>query len=170
MSTMGLMKTPPPGKDDVEEAVARYGAEMYGLAVAITGNVHDAEDAYQSAWSNALGHWEQLRDISKRRSWLASTVARSAMQVRRRRAFSNRWHVTLSEAPDLSTVMRWDPGLGSAIAHLSARQRAVITLHFGHGFTLDEVAAILECRGGTVRSHLARALATLRVRLGDERA
>jgi hypothetical protein len=64
---MGLIKTPPPGKDDVEEAVARYGAEMYGLAVAITGNVHDAEDAYESAWSNALGHWEQLRDISKRR-------------------------------------------------------------------------------------------------------
>lgn len=65
---MGQINPSPPGKDDVEEAVARYGAEMYGLAVAITGNVHDAEDAYESAWSNALGHWEQLRDISKRRS------------------------------------------------------------------------------------------------------
>lgn len=169
MTTMGLIETPPPGSDDVEEAVARYGSEMYGLTLAITANVHDAEDAYQTAWSDALRSWTKIRDVSKRRAWLASIAARSAMHTRRRRAISNRLHVPFSEATALMTVMHWDAELGTAISHLSPRQRAVITLHFGHGFTLDEVGTILNCRGGTVRSHLGRALANLRVVIGDDR-
>jgi RNA polymerase sigma factor (sigma-70 family) len=170
MSTMGLTETPPRKSDDVEEALVRFGPEMYGLALAITTNVHDAEDAYQIAWTNALRHWEQIRDVSKRRSWLASITARSASHIRRRRALTSRWQAPLSDAMALSSVMRWDADLGTAIAQLSTRQRAVIVLHYGHGFTLEEIAAILKCRGGTVRSHLSRALANLRVGIGGDRA
>ena len=166
---MGHTKTPLPGKDDVEEAVARFGSEMYGLALAITANLHDAEDAYQTAWFDALRNWTRIRDVSKRRSWLASIAARSAIRVRRRHALSSRLHVPFSEASELSSVMQWDAELGAAIGQLSTRQRAVITLHYGHGFTLDEVAVILKLRGGTVRSRLARALASLRLHVGDDR-
>jgi DNA-directed RNA polymerase specialized sigma24 family protein len=35
---------------DVDLAVARFGPELYGLALAITANRADADDAYQSAW------------------------------------------------------------------------------------------------------------------------
>lgn len=170
MSTMGLTESPPRKSDDVEQALARFGPEMYGLALAITTNVPDAEDAYQTAWTNALRNWEQIRDVSKRRSWLASTTARSAIHVRRRRRFTSRWQAPLSEALALSSVMNWDADLGAALSRLSTRQRAVIVLHYGHGFTLDEIAAILRCRGGTVRSHLSRALSHLRVALGGDRA
>jgi DNA-directed RNA polymerase specialized sigma24 family protein len=36
--------------------------------------------------------------------------------------------------------MEWDPTLGTALAHLSPRQRAVVDLHYGQGYSLDEAA------------------------------
>ncbi|HUZ71171.1 MAG TPA: sigma-70 family RNA polymerase sigma factor [Candidatus Saccharimonadales bacterium] len=165
---MGSKEVPLPLADDAEEALARFGAEMYGLALTITGNVPDAEDAYQTAWANALNNWSQLRDPSKRRSWLASIAAHTATHVLRLRAATLRWQVPLSDELRLSALMAWDPGLAGAINRLSARQRAVVALHYGYGFSLDEVASVLGTRGGTVRSHLSRALAKLRVSLGGE--
>lgn len=168
MSTMGITNAPRPRTDDAETALALFGAEMYGLTLAITGNVPDAEDAYQTAWANALAHWSQLRDVSRRRSWLASIAARSATNACRLRRIRLRSQLPLSDALHLSSVMAWDPVLGGGLERLSTRQRAVVSLHYGYGFSLDEVASILGSRGGTVRSHLSRALANLRLGLGGD--
>jgi RNA polymerase sigma-70 factor (ECF subfamily) len=156
--------------DDPEDAVRAFGSQMYALAVAITGNIPDAEDAYQIAWLDALGHWNQLREKSKRRQWLASIVARSAKRTRQHRGLWFRRHTLLDDAPALSLAIHWDPTLGAALSRLSERQRTVIVLHYGHGYTLDEIAAILECRGGSVRGHLSRELANLRRSLHDDDA
>jgi RNA polymerase sigma factor (sigma-70 family) len=64
--------------------------------------------------------------------------------------------------------MRWDPSLGRALTLLTPRQRAVVALHYGHGYSLDEVGTLIGCSGGTVRSHLNRALEHLRRELSDE--
>ena len=157
-------------QDDVERAVLLFGREMYGLALAIASNVQDAEDAYQAAWVDAIRHWDQLRDASKRRQWLAAIVARSA---RRSKGFHVLWlrrHTYLGEASQLSTAMDGDPAVAIAVSRLSDRQRAVIALHYGQGYSLDEIAVILKCRNGTVRSHLSRALANLRGSLRDDKA
>ena len=55
-----------------------------------------------------------------------------------------------------------DVDLERALRRLSVRQRAVIGLHYVYGYSLDEAAAALGCRPGTARSHLNRALSTLR--------
>lgn len=156
--------------DEVDLAIAQFGSEMFGLALSITGNMADAEDAYQTSWMDALRHWGQIRDRQKRRSWLASIVARSALRARRRRIGWLRRHVPITGAEGLSVVMRWDPAFADALALLTNRQRAVLALHYGHGYSLDETAALLNCSGGTVRSHLFRALATLRRSMGDDEA
>jgi DNA-directed RNA polymerase specialized sigma24 family protein len=154
--------------EEVDLALVQFGSEMYGLALSIVGNVADAEDAYQTAWVLALSHWRQLRDPSKRRSWLATIAARSALGTRRRHLLWLRRHVPIADAAALSEVMHWDPALAGGLALVTDRQRAVLALHYGHGYSLEETAAILRCRNGTVRSHLARALATLRRTLCDD--
>lgn len=58
--------------------------------------------------------------------------------------------------------------LDQAFSALSPRQRAVVSLHYHFGYRLDEVAALLKTRPGTVRSHLARALVKLRRELADD--
>jgi DNA-directed RNA polymerase specialized sigma24 family protein len=149
-------------------AIAEHGRSMYGLAVSITGNLADAEDAYQAALEQAWRRWEQLKARESTKAWLAAICARSALRNRRLRA---RWlgrHVDVEHAGNLGTVMRWDPSLGQAMSVLTARQRAVVALHYGHGYSLDEVGTVLGCSGGAVRSHLHRALEHLRRELSDE--
>lgn len=148
--------------DEITTAVSRFGAELYGLALAIAADVPDAEDAYQAAWLSATRDWDKLRSPSKRRAWLAAIVVRAARHNRRRRILRLTRESTLDDATRLESVMLWDPALAAAMHHLSGRQRAVVALHYGHGYTLDEVGAILGCRGGTVRAHLSRALEKLR--------
>jgi len=155
---------------EIDRAVARFGSEMFGLALSITGNVPDAEDAYQTSWMDASRHWGQLVDPEKRRSWLASIVARSALRTRRRRLNWLSRHVPLAAAETVADVMRWDPAFAQALTRLSGRQRAVVALHYGHGYSLDETAALIGCSGGAARSHLSRALTTLRRSMSDDPA
>ena len=156
------LEAPADRADEIGGAVSLFGSEMYGLALAITANVHDAEDAYQAAWLSATRHWDQLREASKRRAWLAAIVVRAARRTRRRRIIRLSREAPLNDATSLDSVMPWDPALAAAMQRLSARQRAVVGLHYGNGYSLDEVAVILGCRGGTVRAHLSRALDKLR--------
>jgi RNA polymerase sigma factor (sigma-70 family) len=155
---------------DIELAVARFGSEMYGLALAIAANRADADDAYQSAWMDAMRHWDQVRTESKRRAWLAAIVARSARRTRRQRGLWMHRNAYLSDDLGLAAVMEWDPTLATAVSELSRRQRAVVALHYGQGYALDEVAEILRCGRGTVRTHLSRALGSLRRSLRDDDA
>jgi DNA-directed RNA polymerase specialized sigma24 family protein len=67
-------------------------------------------------------------------------------------------------APDFDPA---DPDLGKAFRRLTAHQRAVLTLHYQYGYSLDETAELMGSRPGTVRSHLARGLARLREELKD---
>lgn len=55
-----------------------------------------------------------------------------------------------------------------AYRRLSLKQRAAITLNYRHGYSVEECAAFMGCRPGTVRTHVARGLATLRKELGDD--
>jgi RNA polymerase sigma factor (sigma-70 family) len=54
------------------------------------------------------------------------------------------------------------------LATLTRRQRAALVLRFYEGRSDDEIAAILGCTAGTVRSHVSRALAGLRERVRDD--
>ena len=68
---------------------------------------------------------------------------------------------------DGSSVPINDIDLDGAYRKLSLKQRVAITLTFGHGYSVDECAALMGCRPGTVRTHVARGPATLRKELGD---
>ncbi len=56
----------------------------------------------------------------------------------------------------------------SVVEELSHQQRSVFVLRFAEEMTLEEIAAVLELEPGTVKSHLSRALGTLRRRLRGE--
>lgn len=55
-----------------------------------------------------------------------------------------------------------------AYRRLSLKQRAAITLNYRYGYSVDECALFLGCRPGTVRTHIARGLETLRKELGND--
>jgi len=166
-------EVPPAGRNvDLETAfelaVSEYGPALYGLALAITGSVADAEDAYQTALEQAWQRWGSLRASASARPWLTKICARTAIRSKRRRLHWITRQVDVERASNLSLLIHWDPDLGLALDQLTTRQRAVISLHYGQGYSLDEVGRLLGISGGTVRSHLNRALDHLRKELTDE--
>lgn len=62
-----------------------------------------------------------------------------------------------------------EPGLPTALAKLSDRQRTVVALIHGYQWTLAEVAELLGISKGSVQSHERRAMSRLRRQLGVPR-
>ena len=62
-----------------------------------------------------------------------------------------------------------EPGLPEALRGLSARQRTVVFLRFGHEWSLGEIAELLGVSKASVQSYSDRAMERLRGRLGAER-
>lgn len=159
------------------EAVALSQARrLFGLAHSILGDAGEAEDAVQESLVLAWKAWDRLRDESARGAWLTRICVNHC--VRRRSLLSRLpWPSGAREevVPSAPQVARWTAEaagvdargtlLGEAFGRLSVRQRAVLTLHYHHGYSLDECAGLIGCRPGTARSHLARGLASLREEL-----
>ncbi|HEX3606900.1 MAG TPA: sigma-70 family RNA polymerase sigma factor [Candidatus Dormibacteraeota bacterium] len=152
--------------DDFEAALVTQTPRLLGIAHAILRDAGEAEDAVQETWELAWRSWDRLRDPERRGAWLRTICVRRC--VRRQRGLRIRRHAEAHA--DVDTAGSLCGGYGRvewelALVRLSVRQRAVLVLHYQLGYTLDECGVHLGCRPGTVRQHLARALAKLRTSL-----
>lgn len=158
------------GDVDYETAVRLEGRRLYALALSILRDPDEAEDALQDTMERAWRSWSRLRDPSKRSSWLATICVRRCFVLRRRLRLVRRGDsVDAPGGPDVGVLSRQvDVDLVRALDALSNKQRAVIALHYMYGYTLDECAPVMGCGRGTVRTHLFRALTTLRGQLSHD--
>ena len=148
----------------LEELIDKYENTLLRAALAIVGDVQEAEDAVQETFLRYLEKRPELRDGEHEKAWLLKVTAnrcKSALRVKKRRPTVELLDVY--PAPDAETGE-----LVEAIQALPANQRAAIHLHYYEGYTTDEIAAILGQRPGTVRSHLSRAREALRKHLSAE--
>ncbi len=141
---------------------------LLALAYSVLRDRDRAADAVQDTMEIALRSWSSLRQADRRAAWLSTICVRRAL----RRARADRRSQFLPWAyrpPPVAVAFAQDIDLERALLQLTAKQRAVVGLHYVYGYTLDETAAAIGCRPGTARSHLNRALRTLRQILGDDR-
>lgn len=145
-----------------EAAVHSESGRLFAVAYSILRDPQEAEDAVQETMELAWRSWEDLRDPSKRSAWLRQICVHRAIRARRR-LLPRRF---LADT-DVYRESRQEPDLDldRSYRRLSRQQRAVVTLHYEYGYSIDECAALIGCQPGTARSHLARALATLRKEL-----
>ena len=141
-----------------DSVVALYRARylpMVRLAFLLTGSNELAEEIVQDAFI-------RLRDragVAELSSYLRATVVNACRDHHRRTGAQTRALVRL--APVESAVDAVDE-LHDALARLPERQRAVIVLRYYEGLSEAEIAGLLGCRPGTVKSLAHRGLATLR--------
>jgi RNA polymerase sigma factor (sigma-70 family) len=149
-----------------EAAVHAESGRLFAVAYAILRDVQEAEDAVQETMELAWRSWASLRDPSRQGAWLRQICVRRAVRSRRR-LLPRLW---LAETRNVHGKPADDPDLDldRGYRRLTRPQRAVVTLHYEYGYTLDECAALIGCQPGTARSHLARALASLRKELNYE--
>ena len=159
-------------KDDniFEEVVNSYYQSLYRFALTLTRSESDAGDLTQSAFERLFRKPDQLRDPSKAKTWLFTTLYRLFLEQRRR---ADRFpHVTVEDmdlpASESDTTTPIDAeAVSSALAQLEEPFRAVLVLFYMEDHSYREIAAILGVPIGTVMSRLSRGKAMLRALLDE---
>lgn len=148
----------------LEELVTRHENTLFRAALAILGDVQEAEDAVQDAFLRYLEKRPELKDENHEKAWLLKVTANRCKSVLR----SRKRHPAV-ELLDVYPAPDSDTGeLVEAVLSLPASQRAAVHLFYYEGYSTGEIAAILGQRPGTVRSHLSRGREALRQKLkGD---
>jgi RNA polymerase sigma-70 factor (sigma-E family) len=155
----GIWGDPAPRAVDQHQAVGdRYVAthdRMVRLAYLLTGSRAVAEDLVHDSFLRVQSRWDAVRDPT---AYLRTTVV-NACRAHHRRARRERAHF-----PDLvvDAVAPETPIVLDALAGLPYRQRAALVLKFYEDRPEHEIAEVLGCRPGTVRSLVHRGLTTLR--------
>jgi RNA polymerase sigma-70 factor (sigma-E family) len=154
------------------ELYLRYADEAARLAYLLTGDRALAEDIAQDAFVRLAGRLAHLRDQGAFGPYLRRTVVNLSRSYFRRRkverAYLDRARGALGHGEpgvrDRSVEDR--EVLWAAMGRLSARQRAAIVLRFYEDLSEAQIAEILRCRPGTVKSLVSRALEALRSEVG----
>jgi RNA polymerase sigma-70 factor (ECF subfamily) len=165
---------------DFGRLIATQQPMLHRIALRLLRDPDDARDLVQSSLADA---WEQLgslREPEAAAGWLRRIlVSRALNQLRRRRLWSRLREVFGAEVgpsepahplPADARLVRDQrlARIGVALARLPAKQAAAFTLRYVEGLGLDEVADALDVGRGTVKTHLHRALVSLRAELVEE--
>ena len=158
---------------EFEALVAAHYASLYRFALSLARNEADASDLTQQAFYLLATKGTQLREASKAKSWLATTLYREFLNTRRR---STRFeHVSIeqdaAELPSVEPDLARDLDGAAAIAALQnvpEPYRAPLTLFYLQDHSYQEIADILDIPIGTVMSRLSRGKTELRHLLTEE--
>jgi len=159
-----------------------YADTLYNLARYLTGSQTDAEDLVQETYARALKAASQFAPGTNLKAWLFRILRNTFASVYRKRrhdptvggldtvdptaqgAAQEEWLRDDVELDRLRKLVGAE--IEQALMTLSEDARTVILLDL-EGLTEIEVAEVMGCALGTVKSRLARARAALRLRLKD---
>jgi RNA polymerase sigma-70 factor (ECF subfamily) len=151
---------------DFENLVANHYQPLYQFAFSLTRDEAEACDLTQQTFCIWAAKGQQLRDSSKVKTWLFTTLHREFLGSRRRQKRFP--HIDLEAAePELPVVSpaafnRLDlEHLMTALGSMDELYQAPVALFYLQDYSYQEIAQILEIPIGTVKSRLARGLLRL---------
>lgn len=163
-------------QNDFDRLIEHYPRIRRAALVLSNGNSWDADDLAQETMLQAARGWRRFAGTSQVHTWLYSILLN---QHRRRLRSQGRWWRTWrewferqprphDEAPDEQLEKdEWRTSVWSAVATLPAAQMQTILLRYAEDLTYDEIAEVMRCPIGTVKSRMHHGLAALEKELGD---
>ena len=153
---------------DQTEFAARTEAvrqRLYRTAYLYLGSEADALEAVDEAVYQALRALKKLREPEHFETWLTRILLNEChRELRRRKRVAGEDALPDTAGPDAYDALP----LKEAVRRLPEELRAVVILRFFAGYTQAETAAALDIPQGTVATRQRRALALLRLELGEE--
>jgi len=154
--------------DEFVEFVQQCSLPLRRTAFLLCGDWHRAEDLVQTTLAKLFRAWSRVRKMEHREAYARQVLMRTAIDESRRF-----WH---RERPSDSLPERAGPHVDSdlsldlrrALAALPVRQRAALVLRHWEDLPIHEVARVLRCTEGTVKSQSAKAITTLRTMIGTD--
>ena len=170
-----------------DELVRRYGDSLLGYLTRICGNHQQAEDLFQETFRRVHEKAHTLRG-NQFKSWLYTIATRVAIDGFRRCkqlqavSLNQKLDCDGENCQELGAVAVADScpdpskeaikaeqkeQVRQALESLPARQRVTLTLAYYQGLSYREVAEVMSCSIGTVKTQMYRALRTLAQKLPD---
>jgi RNA polymerase sigma-70 factor (sigma-E family) len=152
-----------------EEYAATAWAPLFRSAYLLAGNHADAEDLAQQTLIKVHGSWAKVAASDSPHAYVRRILTNTFLSSRRSKARG--LELLTDELPE----RRHDQGHGGPedgwvlwphVAGLPPQQRAVIVLRYYEDLSEAEIADVLGCSRGTVKSTAHRALKSLRAHLG----
>jgi len=144
--------------------VAARGRALCRTAYLLTGEWQVGEDMVQEALTRTYLRRRRLRSAAALEPYARKVLVTLFLSSRRRL-----WHRELpfADVPEQAANGQLDAiddrrGLWPALLALSAQQRAVLVLRYFEDMTEADIAAVLDCSPGAVKTHAARGLGRLR--------
>ena len=167
-----------------DELVRRYQERIYATIYHMTANHEDANDLAQEAFIKAFQALRSFKGGSSFYTWVYRIAVNKTINFLKQRK-----HKPLMSLDDLDFTAEHDPDLvalisdktprreaglaelqeklNAALQRLSEPHRLVVTLHDVQGLSHEEIAKIMDCNIGTVRSRLFYARQQLQAYLSD---
>jgi RNA polymerase sigma-70 factor (sigma-E family) len=151
---------------DFDEFVAAHVDDLLRTAYLIVWDETEAEDLVQECLMRVARRWPRVRRMEQPRAYARRILVNHALDGARgrarRRSELEPGVATSATAVDPLAVLDTRAELIDALGRLPARQRAVLVLRYFNDLTEAQVAEVLGCSPGTVKSSSSRGLARLR--------
>jgi len=139
---------------------------LFRTTYAVAGDRVLAEDALQTAFAKAYTSWQRVQAAQHPEAYVRRMAVNEVLSVLRRPWYRAERSTAEPEPQPLPsgedrTVER--DAVWHAVCGLPPRQRAVVVLRYYEDLSEAEIADVLGCSRGTVKSTASRALANLRV-------
>lgn len=153
---------------DFQEMVEEHQHRIYGFALALTGNHHDAEDVAQEAFiraHRALGTYSEARRRELKESAWLHKIALNVFRNRRRAEKVTVPIDAIAEPPADGLSPERTSELREALTRLPRRYREAVVLRHVQGLPYEEISRLMEVPEGTLKSDVHRALKLLKEEL-----
>ena len=141
--------------------------QLRRTAFLLCGNWHTAEDLAQTTLAKMFVSWRKVKRRGAEHSYANRILVNIYLDGKR---LKRSGEILTDRFPDIATepqALETRLVVLAALATLPPRARAVVVLRYWEDLSVEQVADVLGCSPGNVKSHTARALEKLRVVLGE---
>jgi len=148
--------------ESVRRALGLYSQSLIKIAFAYLKNTADAEEVAQDVFLAYLLKRPVFENGEHEKAWLIRTTINKS-----KNRLKAGWFRSRNPVPeDLSYLPKEESDVLQAVLSLDKKYRIPIHLHYYEGYSIQEIAAILEAKPATVGTWLARGRALLKEKIG----
>jgi len=161
-------------EDAIESFVRQYEADVFRLALSITGDEAEANEVTQETFLSALRSFRSYQEKNSLKAWLYTIALNHSRSHLRKRNFLERLRTAVSTIFQLEESHRQtspedafiqgekEAAIWSELNKLDERHRIVVVLRYFHDLSISEISEMIAVNEGTVHSRLHTARARLK--------
>lgn len=154
-------------KQEFEIAYGLYADMLYRLSFSYMKNKEDAEDVVQEVFTKYFCGLHLPMNAEQEKAWFLRVTINQCHDTLRKKGY--RMHASLDEVTEVATREEADVGhLQDALQELPEKYRGVVILHYLEGYSVEEIAKILQLSASAVKMRLKRGREFLKEELEKE--